>query len=173
MGTELMNANKEEQTAMLTITYEYIPYLPEDFSVATPVWLDVGGCRSEVPVPSEKELFSLEGPAWTSSIKGRVVTAVSHLHDGGVNLIVQRDEEDACTSVAEYESRGKSEGHKHGIEMSHITRMSECHDIGRMNIGEKWTVKAQYDLGKHGTMLDRHGNPEPVMGIAVVYVVED
>jgi hypothetical protein len=173
MAIELMNTNKEEQTAVLTIIYEYIPYLPEEFSVATPIWLDVGGCRSEIPVPSDQKSFEIAGPAWNSSINGRVVTVVSHLHDGGVNLHVQRDEKEVCVSNAEYENASSSEDHKHGEGMSHITRMSGCNDIGRMSIGEEWTVRAQYDLEKHQPMLDDDGKPEPVMGISVVYVVED
>jgi hypothetical protein len=173
MATELMNGNKKAQTAVLTITYEYIPYLPEDFSIATPIWLDIGGCHSELPVPSDNTSFELESPAWKATINGRVANVVSHLHDGGVKIELQRDGEGVCVSEAEYEMVSKSKGHKHGMEMSHITNMSKCHNVGRMRAGEQWAVKAQYDLGKHEPMLDEHGKPEPVMGIAVVYAVED
>jgi hypothetical protein len=173
MGTELMNTKKKERTAALTITYEYIPYLPEEFSIATPVWLDIGGCRSELPVPYDEPSFELDSPAWNSSLNGRIVNVVSHLHDGGTKLRLQKDGKDVCVSEAEYGITRNSKGHKHDMEMSHIIRMSGCTDLGRISMGEEWTVKAQYDLEKHEPMLDEHGQPEPVMGIAVVYVIED
>ncbi|KAE9376218.1 hypothetical protein N431DRAFT_404411 [Stipitochalara longipes BDJ] len=173
MATELMNTKKKEQTVALTITYEYIPYLPEEFSTTTPVWLDIGGCHPEIPVPTGQLSFELGGPAWNSSLNGQIVNVVSHLHDGGVKLRLQKDGKDVCVSEAEYGITSNSKGHKHDMEMSHITRMSECSDVGRISAGEDWTVKAQYDLDKHKPMLDEHGEPEPVMGIAVVYVVED
>jgi hypothetical protein len=171
MDTEIINTNKRERTVAVTITYEYIPYMPEEFSAATPVWLDVGGCN-EIPVPPEDKNFELVGPVWTSSINGRVVTVVSHLPDGGVNLHLQKNGHDVCVSEAEYGITSKSEGHHHGVGLSHITRMSECYGVGNMSMGEEWTVKARYDLEKHEPMSDGHGMPEPVMGIAMVYVVE-
>lgn len=172
MATELMNEREEEQTAVLTITYEYIPYEALDFATTTPIWLDIGGCRSDVPVPSNQTSFEMVSPAWTSSIKGRLVTVVSHLHDGGTRLQLQRDGEEVCNSKAEYGMMSKTT-HTYGVDMDHITSMSECYDIGRMSIGEEWTVKAHYDLKKHKPMLDEHGQPEAIMGIAVLYVVED
>jgi hypothetical protein len=173
MTTELMNERKTEQTAALTVTYEYIPYMPQDFSLVTPIWLDIGGCQSEVHIPPTRFSYEYAGPVWNSSINGHVATVVSHLHDGGVKIRVQRDGEDVCVSEAEYGMVSNSGSHKHGAEMSHITNMSECHDVGRMRIGEEWAVKAQYDTGKHEPMFDGNGNPEPIMGIAMVYVVED
>jgi len=173
MATELMNAHKKEREAALTITYEYIPYLPEEFSTVTPIWLDVGGCHSDVPVPTDESKFELDSPPWVSSLSGRIVNFMSHLHDGGVELRLQKEGIDVCVSEAEYGVTRRSKGHKHDTEMSHIVRMSECSDVGRIRIGEEWSVKAQYDLEKHEPMLDEHGQPEPVMGIAIVYVVED
>jgi hypothetical protein len=173
MDTELMNANEGERTVAVTITYEYIPYLPEGFSIATPLWLDIGGCHSEIPVPPKSNKFELGSPVWTSPINGHVVTVVSHLHDGGVNLRLQKDGQDVCVSEAEYGSVSTSEAHHYGKETSHITRMFECYGVGNMSVGEEWTVRARYDLEKHEPMLNGYGEPEPVMGIAMVYVVED
>lgn len=168
-----MNVKEEEQTVALTITYEYIPFLPESFSTASPIWLDIGGCHSELTVTPDNATFEIGSPVWVSPTSGRVVTIVSHLHDGGVDLRTQRDGQDVCVSRAEYGDVSRSENHEQGIERSHITKMSECYDVGRMSIGEKWSVKADYDLEKHAPMLDEHGEPEPVMGIALVYVVQD
>lgn len=173
MATELMNEKSKSQMVMLTITYEYIPYQPHDFETATSIWLDVGGCRSEVAVPDEQTSFTLTSPKWTSTVNGRVMAIVSHLHDGGVHLDVERNEDMVCKSTSTYGMMSEFEHHMSGMDMDHITVMSACSDVGRIKIGEDWTVKAYYDLSTHAPMLGADGKPEGVMGIGVLYVVED
>ena len=168
-----MNAKTKPQTVILTVTYEYIPYRPHDFQAAIPIWLDVGGCRSEVPVPEEEKSFELISPSWLSTLSGRVITVVSHLHDGGDYLEVRRNDEMVCKSSSTYGMMSEFEHHMTGMDMDHITIMSTCNDVGKMRLEEEWTVKARYDLSRHAPMLDAHGEPEGVMGIGVLYVVED
>ena len=173
MITELMNEAQDPQDAILTITYEYIPYMPPDFSTASSLWLDVGDCHSDVPVPNYTKSFELTMQPWTSTVSGRILTAISHIHDGGVRLDVLRNGYSVCRSVATY---GDPSGHKHhmlSMEMSHISYMSTCYDVGRIKEGEEWAVKAHYDFEKHEPMLDGDGKPEDVMGITIVYLVED
>jgi Stress up-regulated Nod 19 len=173
MATELMNVWPKSQVVMLTLTYEYIPYRPDDFQAATSIWLDVGGCRSEVAVPDEQTSFMLSSLKWTSTVNGSVIAIVSHLHDGGVHLGVERNEDMVCKSTSTYGMMSKFEHHMSGMNMDHITVMSACNDVGRIKIGEDWTVKAYYDLSTHAPMLAADGKPEGVMGIGVLYVVED
>jgi hypothetical protein len=182
MMTELMNEHSSSRTAVLTITYEYIPSKPSDFETVTSVWLDIGGCRrSDMAVPADKTSFHFCSPAWKSTISGRIICVLGHLHDGGTHLHVRKDDELVCTSLPRYDDEGMDHDHGHGLvrrhgggmDMSHITEMSMCHNIGRMEEGEEWTVRADYDIDAHQPMLDASGEPEGVMGIAVMYVVED
>jgi hypothetical protein len=174
MATELMNELKYPQDAILTITYEYIPEMPSDFSAITSIWLDVGGCKdSEVPVPEDKTSFELSMAPWTSTVNGRVVAALSHLHDGGVHLDIMRDNENVCRSVASYDTLSKHGHDLRHMDMSHISYMSGCYDVGRIQEGEEWSLKAYYDIAAHKPMLGGDGKPEGVMGIAVLYIVED
>jgi hypothetical protein len=174
MTTELMNESKDPQDAFLTITYEYIPYLPSDFSRGTSVWLDVGNCKgSEVPVPEDRTSFELDMTPWMATLNGRILTIQSHLHDGGVHLDVLKGDQAVCRSVATYGDVMEHGHHMPGMDMSHISYMSACYDAGRIQKGEEWTLKAQYDLDAHEPMLDGDGKPEDVMGIAVLYVIED
>ncbi|RDW63661.1 hypothetical protein BP6252_11206 [Coleophoma cylindrospora] len=173
MSTELMNMNKESQTAVLTLTFEYIPYQPHDFSSTTPIWMDIGGCHSSVPVPSDRSLFEVESPVWTSTINGRIATVLGHLHDGGERLSLHRDSKEVCEIKAVYGMKNEFEHHEPGMDMSHITSMSTCNDAGRLTVGEEWMLKAHYNLDKYEPMLNGHGQPEPIMGIDIMYVIKD
>lgn len=169
-----MNESADPRDAFLTITYEHIPNLPSDFSKATSIWLDVGECNgSEVPVPDDTTSFELDMSPWTATLNGRLLTTLSHLHDGGVHLDVAKNDEVVCRSVATYGDASEHKRHMPGMDMSHISYMSTCYDAGRIQEGEQWTVKAKYDLNAHEPMLDGDGEPDDVMGIAVMYVVED
>ena len=103
---------------------------------------------------------------------------LGHLHDGGTHLDVRKDDESVCRSLPKYEDKNGHDGHdlvrRHGkgMDMSHISEMSMCHNVGRIEAGEEWTVRADYDIAAHPPMLNASGVPEGVMGIAVMYVVE-
>lgn len=104
---------------------------------------------------------------------------LGHLHDGGTELLVRKGrkgkEETVCKSLAGYGEGMTHEIQKRhgGMDMSHIETMSMCHSVGRIEAGEEWSVRADYDLEAHAPMMDASGEPEGVMGIAVMYVVED
>lgn len=179
--TELMNEHSSSRTAVLTITYEYIPYKHNDFETVKSVWLDIGGCRrSDMAVPADKTSFNFCSPAWKSTIGGRIICILGHLHDGGTHLNVRKDGESVCMSMPKYGDKGMNHGEGHdlvrrhggGMDMSHITEMSMCHNVGRIEAGEEWTVRADYDIAAHPPMMDANGAPEGVMGIAVMYIVE-
>ena len=176
LAVELMNELERPQDAILTITYEYIPNAPRGFEALTPIWLDIGDCQgSEVPVPDGAITFEPpSSPAWTSTINGRVVTIISHLHDGGIYLHTMRNGEAVCTSTSVY-SRGMTHATEAmpGIGSDHICFMSQCNDSGQIRIGEEWSVNAHYDFDEHHPMLDGNGNVDAIMGIAIMYVAED
>jgi hypothetical protein len=111
--------------------------------------------------------------AWTSTISGRIVTTISHLHDGGIHLHAARDGETLCTSTSTY-CRGMAHGTEPmpGMNSEHICFMSPCNNYGQIKIGEEWSVTAQYDFGEHHPMLDGNGNVDGVMGIAITYVAD-
>lgn len=174
MSTELMNESADHKDAFLIITYEYIPDLPPDFSKITSIWLDVGECQgSEVPVPDHTTSFELDMSPWTAALNGRILSIISHLHDGGMYLDVSKNDEAVCRSVATYNDVSEHKRHMPGMDMSHISYMSPCYDPGQIQEGEQWTLKARYDLDAHEPMLDGDGEPEPVMGIALLYLIED
>lgn len=70
------------------------------------------------------------------------------------------------------------EGHSHeeeeGAETEHIVRMSGCPGpsmgSGRLEKGQKWSLKGYYDFAAHPPMGHGGGQLEPVMGIAMMFV---
>lgn len=173
MLTELMNEHPHPQSAYVSITYEYIPGHPSEFQSAIPLWLDIGGCEgSDVPVPDDKTAFAFTSPSWKASVGGRVTGILSHIHDGGVKIETLRDGKVVCEARPGYgESPGFVEEGEMG--MAHISSIKSCYGPERIGVGEEWTVRAEYDLERHMPMGDGMGGLEPVMGIAMVYVVEE
>ena len=88
MLVELMNQATVNQTAVATITYEYIPGMPTDFYSATPLWLDIAGCdiASDMPAKSNTS-FSYTAPNYVANFTGAVTDAIGHLHDGLVSVL--------------------------------------------------------------------------------------
>ncbi|KAK0742343.1 hypothetical protein B0T21DRAFT_381975 [Apiosordaria backusii] len=54
----------------------------------------------------------------------------------------------------------------------HVSSISTCTLPGRIEKGEEWTVRANYDFAKHAPMV-HGGELAPVMGMSLMYVVED
>ncbi len=59
------------------------------------------------------------------------------------------------------------------MDMVHLSNMSDCSSLGKMNIGEGWSVRADYDFNIHSPMLNDDGTVAPVMGIGLLYVAKE
>lgn len=186
IAPELMNETPDSRPVVVTITYEYIPSFPRHFSNVTPVWLDITGVcgGSDYPVPNDTTTFSPVSPPWIANVTGKITYVAGHIHDGGLDVEIQKNGVTICDSVATYGATpGYVEmnssmvvmpmnGSMYGQDTVHISNMSACHDIGHMKKGEQWGVKANYDLMQHAPMLDMDGSPSPVMGISLLYVAQ-
>jgi hypothetical protein len=181
---ELMNETKDPRPAVVTITYEYIPYMPHNFEKVTPIWLSIAGCdiTSEMPVPNNTAVFEYTSPPWKANFTGRITLAGSHLHDGGVNLELLKVDKVICDAAAVY---GQTPGYvenmsdsmsmingTYGVDMVHISSIKTCQNVGLMEEGETWTVKANYNLTAHPPMVDMDGTLEPIMGISIFYATQ-
>lgn len=186
MISELMNMSPTEQTAFVTITYEYIPSPPSSFNKVVPVWLDIGGClSSEMPAKSNTT-FDYISPAWTSNITGQITSIGAHLHDGGSHLsILSNNSTLVCDYVAGYgETPGYIDGANMnmssmggmpgmpgmpGMDTTHLSSVSGCL-TSRIQAGDVWTVDAFYNMTAHAPMYSNDGTLAPIMGIAIFYV---
>ncbi|KAK0641118.1 hypothetical protein B0T16DRAFT_393452 [Cercophora newfieldiana] len=156
----------------------------------------------EVPVPEGAKAFSLEmNPPWTSQLSGDVLQLVSHMHDGGDEQLVLRNGNVACAAKARYGEKpgyvssgdhsnhgggpvegGGGGGHHdgHGFspvqrrheDIAHVSSISSCFKAGRVEIGDKWSVRANYNMTRYAPM-NMGGHLEPVMGISMMYVALD
>src|ERR1700761_5707882 len=98
MVAELMNMAMEPREAILTMTYEYIPTVPNDFNKVKSYWLDIGGCGSSSFPAFEKASFEYHSPGWKSKVTGRILLIISHIHDGGINNEIRKNGEVICDS---------------------------------------------------------------------------
>ncbi|KAH8797547.1 hypothetical protein F5882DRAFT_475323 [Hyaloscypha sp. PMI_1271] len=178
--TELMNTAMVNQTAIVTITYEYLPSLPSNFHKVTPIWMDITGCGgSEAPAKNDTA-FQYTSPVWTANATGRVTSAIGHLHDGGVHLDITKNNSTMCDCAAAY---GQDPGYVDPSGMSmpgmpmmnmgmHISSLSEC-STGQINLGDKLTVTAFYNTTEYMPMTNTDGSLAPIMGIALLYLAQN
>lgn len=181
--TELMNQASVPQTAIVTITYEYIPGLPSAFHKVTPIWLDIAGCGGDSEEPAKNNTaFQYTSPVWTANATGRVTAAIGHLHDGGVNLDVNQNNNTLCDCVAAY---GQTPGYIDPAGMSmpgmtgsmanmgmHVSSLSEC-STGQVKLGDNMTVTAYYNTSEYMPMTNTDGSLAPIMGIALLYLAQN
>jgi hypothetical protein len=175
-----MNTAMVNQTAIVTITYEYLPGLPSNFHKVTPIWMDITGCGgSEAPAKNDTA-FQYTSPVWTANATGRVTSAIGHLHDGGVHLDITKNNSTMCDCAAAY---GQSPGYVDPSSMSmpgmpmmnmgmHISSLSEC-STGQINLGDNLTVTAFYNTTEYMPMTNNDGSLAPIMGIALLYLAQN
>lgn len=173
-----MNTATVNQTAIVTITYEYIPDLPSSFHKVTPVWLDIGGCGTSEKPAQNDTTFTYASPVWKANATGRLTTAIGHLHDGGTHLNILKNSQTMCNSVAAY---GQNPGYMNpmdnmnmsGMSMeSHISYMSGCSD-GQVNLGDNMTVIAYYNTTEYAPMVNTDGTLTDIMGIGILYLAQN
>jgi hypothetical protein len=187
MLMEFMNTAPDARDAVMEIDYEFIPgKMAKDmkFERVDTMWLDVGGCTgSEQTVKSNgTSEYEMEKP-FEIKRAGRVLGTGSHLHDGGMHLEVKKDDKAICDSVAAYGGSpafisttpmpampGMPAGE---TKVEHVSSISACYNLGEYKKGDKFAVKAYYDMEKHPGMKEVDGKLAPVMGISLVYTVPE
>ncbi|KAN0108766.1 hypothetical protein V8E51_008508 [Hyaloscypha variabilis] len=116
---ELMNTAMENQTAVVTMTYEYLPGLPSSFQKVTPIWLDITGCGDSEEPAKNDTTFQYTSPVWTANATGRIAAAIGHLHDGGVNLDITQNNSTMCDFEAAY---GENPGYIDASAMNSVSK---------------------------------------------------
>lgn len=169
MMAELMNMGHHKQEVTLTMTFEFIPILPEGFEKSRPYWLDIGGCGSSDFPAKVDSVFQYSSVPFIGGITGRITNVMSHLHDGGTHVEIKKNDKIICDSQAYY----KNFIHSHTDEsMEHISSLTTCKALENTKPEDEWSITAHYNTIKHLPMTTKSGDLEPVMGIAMVYVAE-
>ncbi|KAK5019617.1 hypothetical protein LTR16_000398 [Cryomyces antarcticus] len=180
MFVELMNQDATEQTAFLTITYEYVPSFPAQWYKVNPVWLDIQSCNgSEAPAQANATFVLSMQPPWTSNFTGGITSMIGHLHDGGTHIEMTKNNTVICDCVATYgqnpaymDASNSSMMSMPGMPasgMQHISSISTC-DNGTVNVGDRFSVNAYYNTSEYSPMLNTDGSLTPIMGISLFYV---
>ncbi|KAE9980530.1 hypothetical protein EG328_000266 [Venturia inaequalis] len=179
-NVDLMNDSMDKDVVVyVTTTYDIIPESPKDWDEAVPVWFDITNCLSSEFSPTAKNGTFTRTATWTSNLDGEVMDLLSHLHDGGVSLVLKADGETICDSSANY---GETPDYINaptamkipGSAEKHISSQTTCDPAKmktrQMKKGQKWEITANYDFDKFTPMLDVGGEMEPVMGLSLMYV---
>jgi hypothetical protein len=120
-------------------------------------FLDVAGCTAAYNVPGDGGPGSIhtQTRTWTAPWDGYLVTAVGHMHGGGIDLTLRDDERGVtCTMTAHYEA-----AHEPGHE-------NPPHEITRC------PVHVRVEQGQRFSVISRYDNSQPqqgAMGIVRAY----
>jgi hypothetical protein len=174
----LKNDVNVEKQVTFAIEYEYVQGKPAGWGDVKGIWMDVAPCSahmSDIDPPKGQRKFTLEGPEWTSTINGRLLNTVGHMHDGGVSVQILVNNKAVCTSNAEYDVspdyQPSAETIKLGaVKSQHISRYTPCIAIGDIKKGDKLKLTASYDFDKYKPLENKLGNISHVMGVALVLV---
>lgn len=162
-----------------SIEWEYVDGKPEGYGDVRGLWLDIAPCSammSDLPPPHGKTQFKFDSQeTWTSSINGKLLNTVGHMHDGGTEFHILQNGKDICTSKAVYDNNpeyvpGEEALSKGATKMDHITHYTPCLDIGEIKTGDKFSVAADYDFDKYSPLKNKIGTHSDVMGLAMVFV---
>jgi hypothetical protein len=119
-------------------------------------FLDVTGCRAAYNVPGDGGPGSVHTATrtWTAPWDGYLVTAVGHMHGGGLNLTI-RDELSGreCRMNATY-----SDDHGHGGGGGDHGHMSPPYEISRC------PIHVRFEQGQRFTVISRYDNSQPIQG---------
>jgi hypothetical protein len=161
-----------------SIEWEYVPGRPEGWGDVRGIWVDVAPCSammSDIEPPEGKQKFKISGPEWVSTINGRLLNTVGHMHDGGTAVSITKNGKTVCESQAVYNGNpdyipSPEAILKGAIEMSHISRYTPCINIGEIKKGDVIGISADYDFDKWKPIRNKVGVESDVMGLAMVFV---
>jgi len=170
-----LNISKDVQ---YHIDWEFVPGKPQGWGDVRGIWMDAAPCSammSDIDPPKGKELFTLEGDAWTSTVDGLLLNTVGHMHDGGVRVDILQNGKAVCKSSAVYDGKPDYIPSAKAIEqgaakMNHISSYTPCNDIGALKKGDKLSLTASYDFAKWKPAVNKIGAESDVMGVAMVFV---
>lgn len=165
---ELMNMNMQDSTVYLTMVYDYLEGpLPKGWNEIKTIWLDANQCgTSEVKPLKEDGPFIIKSKPWKPNFEGRIVSAMGHLHDGGIRFEFEASENKLlCTVTAKYSEtpKYKYNGNSMGgdkVALDHISSMNGCRTEKDFNVQElkksqSWLVRGHYNYTARKGNLER------------------
>ena len=96
--------------------YEWIPATSSvglTCKAANMAWLDVTGC-GESEVTAHEGVYTLSSPGWRSTISGKLLSALGHVHDGGADVTVYVNGNTVCVIQQLY---GRRPGYNSSMDM--------------------------------------------------------
>jgi hypothetical protein len=182
---ELMNDNVERMNVYIELTYKFVAGSTPGMRNIKPVWLDANGCGvSEVPARTGQ--YQINTGTWVSNVSGPILGTGGHAHDGATNVLIKKNGQPICDSVATYGGSpefippgGGMDHGDHGMDhgggehgahtAASISQFSQCFNAGQANVGDRFQATAFYDDSKHPQMV-HGGRLHTVMAIALVYI---
>jgi len=170
MILEVMNEAEVEREIFVRVDYEVLEgELTVGYKEAGGINLDVAGC-AKPDLPPQHGKYTLVSPKWISKQTATLMYSTGHMHDGGVNMTIYKNNVPVCTSEMLYDRtpyfRSPASGH-HG-QFAHISDSGACKNFAEIVPGDVLHAVAHYDADKYPMML-HEGMPHSMMGTALVF----
>jgi len=175
---ELMNDNVAAQQVYMELTYNFKAGTTPGMRNVKPVWLDANGCGVS-EVAARTGAYQVNTAVWTSGVAGPILGTGGHAHDGATNVLIKKNGQPICDSVAKYGETpdyippGGGMDHGDGghgdMSMGSISSFSVCYNVGQAAVGDRFQATSFYDDSKHPQMV-HNGTLHSVMSIALVYI---
>jgi hypothetical protein len=183
---DLMSERQDDFDVSMAITYEWIDKGSEmgaKYKAASMRWVQI---LNPMPEPGKTSYQSM---SMRSSINGKLLYTIGHMHDGGTNLKLLINGQTACDSVMYYDVNGnimkakqpgavarRSPQHSHEGSATfggaHIASPGACIDYGSIKSSDVLSIEAYYDFDQFKTMT-HEGKEERLMGNCRVYIGPD
>jgi len=168
---QVVNYSNKTMEVYARLEIEFIPGRVKDALDVGIQSMSVTGCGLNIAITPKKDetTMNLKSRNFPVVQDGYIIGATGHLHDGGVNLVVQINGKDMCNSRAIYGGTAATAKMDDGRVWETISQMTHCVDPFPIKRGDNITVEANYDFAKHPSRKQNGGMSDAEqMGIAFV-----
>ncbi|QDS77201.1 hypothetical protein FKW77_002619 [Venturia effusa] len=161
---DVVNYNNVERTVYVEGEIEYLPGKQAGFLETRQERVDPGICGGQngafIHAPKGQTKFSVNSTNIIIARDGYIVNQRGHVHDGGIDVVLQVNGKTVCHSKATYGGEGHTAKTADGKVWETIAATSTCWEPIKVSRGDKLFMEAHYDLelhpsreqGGHGSM---------------------
>ncbi|TID18936.1 putative amidase [Venturia nashicola] len=150
---DVINYNDVERTVYVEAEMEFLPGKQEGFLEARQERIDPGLCGGQngvlIHAPKGQTKFSVNSTGVVAARDGYFINQRGHLHDGGIDIILQVNDKTVCDSKAVYGGEGATAKTEDGKVWETISNTLTCTEPVKVSKGDKLFMEAHYDLDLH------------------------
>lgn len=150
---DVINYNNVERTVYVVGEIEYLPGKQEGYLEARQERVDPGLCGgpdgSMIHAPKGQTKFSVNSTNIVFARDGYMINQRGHMHDGGIDIVLQVNGQTVCDSRASYGGVGHTAKTPDGKIWETIANSTTCLEPIKVAKGDTVNMNANYDIELH------------------------